>query len=82
MEKTRYSRTKRNLNNSYLSINLTLQKILEGKLQPKEVSTQTHTPTYTTDIKIAWSNNHWSLISLNMNGLNSTIKRHRLTEWM
>ncbi|XP_076422449.1 membrane-associated guanylate kinase, WW and PDZ domain-containing protein 2 isoform X12 [Peromyscus maniculatus bairdii] len=26
--------------------------------------------------------NHWSLISLNINGLNSPIKRHRLTEWI
>ena len=27
-------------------------------------------------------NNHWSLIYFNINGLNSLIKRHRLTEWM
>ena len=28
------------------------------------------------------SNNHYSLISLNVNGLNSPIKRHRLTDWI
>ena len=28
------------------------------------------------------SNNHYSLISLNINGLNSPIKRHRLTDWL
>ena len=28
------------------------------------------------------SNNHYSLISLNINGLNSPIKRHRLTDWI
>ena len=27
-------------------------------------------------------NNHWSLISLNINGLNSPIKRHRLRDWI
>ena len=28
------------------------------------------------------SNNHYSLISLNINGLNSPIKRHRLMDWI
>ena len=28
------------------------------------------------------SNNHYSLISLNSNGLNSPIKRHRITDWI
>jgi exonuclease III len=32
--------------------------------------------------KIKGSNNHYSLISLNINGLNSQIKRHRLTDWI
>ena len=32
--------------------------------------------------KITGSNNHFSLISLNINGLNSPIKRHRLTDWI
>ena len=37
-------------------------------------------PTLTT--KIIGSNNYFSLISLNINGLNSPIKRHRLTDWI
>ena len=37
-------------------------------------------PTLTT--KVAEKNNHFSLISLNINGLNSPIKRHRLTDWI
>jgi hypothetical protein len=32
--------------------------------------------------KIIGSNNYFSLISLNINGLNSPIKRHRLTNWL
>ena len=27
-------------------------------------------------------NKHWSLLSLNINGLNSPIKRHRLRDWI
>jgi exonuclease III len=37
-------------------------------------------PTLTT--KITGSNNYFSLISLNINGLNSPIIRHRLTNWL
>jgi hypothetical protein len=37
-------------------------------------------PTLTT--KITRSNNYFSLISLNINGLNSPIKRHRLIDWL
>jgi exonuclease III len=37
-------------------------------------------PTLTT--KTIGSNNYFSLISLNINGLNSPIKRHRLTDWL
>ena len=33
-------------------------------------------------IKITGSNNHWSLISLHFNGINSLLKRHRLKEWL
>jgi exonuclease III len=32
--------------------------------------------------KITGSNNYLSLISLNINGLTSPIKRHRLTDWL
>jgi exonuclease III len=31
---------------------------------------------------ITGSNNHYCLISLNINGLNPPIKRHRITDWM
>ena len=45
---------------------------------PKEDSHTNIIPPLTT--KITGSNNHFSLISLNINVLNSPIKRHRLTE--
>jgi exonuclease III len=32
--------------------------------------------------KIIGRNNYFSLISLNINGLNSPIKRHRITDWL
>jgi len=35
-----------------------------------------------TNINITGRNNHYSLISLNINGLDSKIKRHRLTNWI
>jgi exonuclease III len=37
-------------------------------------------PTLTT--KIIGNNNYFSLISLNINGLNSSIKRHGLIDWL
>ena len=46
----------------------------------KEDSHKNRMPTLTTKIK--GSNNYFSLISLNINGLNSPIKRHRLTDWL
>ena len=47
---------------------------------PKE-GINTHTITSPTmKTKITGASNHWSLISLNINGLNSPIKRHRLTD--
>jgi hypothetical protein len=47
---------------------------------PKEDS---HTNTISTlKTKITGSNNHFSLISLNINGFNSPIKRLRLTDWI
>jgi exonuclease III len=35
-----------------------------------------------TQPNIAATNRHLSLISLNINGLNSPIKRHKLTDWI
>ena len=37
-------------------------------------------PTLTT--KITGSNNYFSLISFNISGIDSPIKRHRLTDWL
>ena len=48
---------------------------------PKTQRRKTHTQCHPiTKQKIAGTNNQWSLISLNINSLNSTIKRHMLTE--
>ena len=41
-----------------------------------------HTLSTTTNITINRYNNHQSLISLNINGFNSPVERHKLTEWM
>ena len=52
--------------------NFTLEKTKTNKQKKKH----THTN------KITGFNNHWSLISLNINELNFPIKRHRLTDWI
>jgi hypothetical protein len=46
----------------------------------KEDSYDNRIPTLTT--KITGSKNYFSLMSLNINGLISPIKRHRLTNWL
>jgi hypothetical protein len=46
----------------------------------KEESHKNRMPTLTT--KMIGSNNYFSLISLNINELNSPIKRHKLTDWL
>jgi hypothetical protein len=46
----------------------------------KEDSHTNGIPTLNT--KITRSNNYFPLISLNINGLNSPIKRHRLIDWL
>jgi hypothetical protein len=46
----------------------------------KEDSKKNRMPTLTT--KVIGSNNYFPLVSLNINGLNSPIKRHRLTDWL
>ena len=48
----------------------------------KKRNTQTLLHTHTHTQIINGINNHWSLISLNINGLNSPIKRHRLRDWI
>jgi hypothetical protein len=47
---------------------------------PKEDSHTNIIPPLRT--KITGSNHHFPLISLNINGLNSPIKIHRLTDWI
>jgi len=47
---------------------------------PKEASHTNITPPLTT--KIRGNNNHWFLISLNINEINFPIKRDRLTDWI
>ena len=84
----------------YPTTNPALHKVLEGKLQQKEVNythqntcnnwfqsskLQRRGKTYkvtspTTKTEITGINNHWSLISLNISGLNSPMKRLRLTD--
>jgi hypothetical protein len=49
-------------------------------VNPKEDSHANRIPPLTT--KITGTNNHFFLISLNINGLSSSIKRHRLTDWV
>jgi exonuclease III len=46
----------------------------------QEDSHKNRIPTLTT--KITGSNDYFSLISLNINGLNFPIKRHRLIDWL
>jgi hypothetical protein len=46
----------------------------------KEDSCKNRIPTLI--IKITGSNNYFSLIPLNLNGLNFPTKRHRLTDWI
>jgi hypothetical protein len=92
MEKPRYSITKPNLHNIFPQIQPYEGK-KDGKLQhkernynppppnnisknPKEDSRTNITSHLTT--KITGSNNHYSLLSLNIDGLNFPIKRHRL----
>jgi hypothetical protein len=80
----------------YLSTNPALQRITVGKHQHKEGNytlekesnllltnpkEDNHTNIKITS-KIAGSNKHYSVISLNINGLNCLIKRHRLKDWI
>jgi hypothetical protein len=56
------------------------KKVIIFQQTQKEIATQNIIPPLT--IKITGSNNNYSLISLNINGLNSLIERHRLTNWL
>jgi hypothetical protein len=91
MEKPRYSMTKPNLNNIFLLIQPYRGKLQHKKGNYTQENTRNYAshnkhkrresqhiipPSAT---KITGIRNHLSLISLIMNGLNTTIKRHRLT---
>jgi hypothetical protein len=81
----------------YLSTNPAIQRIIDGKLQHKEgnytlekgkkiIFFQQTQKSHTTIIplvtpNITGSNKRYSLTSLNINGLKSLIKRHRITDW-
>jgi transglutaminase/protease-like cytokinesis protein 3 len=96
MEKPKYSMTKPNSHifpriqhskdNKGKTPNTRKENIPEKKqennpsINLKEDSRKNIIPSLTT--KITGSNNYFSLISLNINGLNSQIKRHKLTEWL
>jgi hypothetical protein len=56
------------------------QEIILLSKTPKEDSHTNIIPLRTT--KIIGSNNYFSLMPININGLNSPIKRHRLTDWV
>ena len=63
--------------------NYTIEKARKNNLlstNPKEDSHTNIIPPLTT--KMTGSNNHFSLISININGLISPIKRHRLKDWI
>ena len=98
MEKPKYSRTKPNSNSIYLATqpyrgswkeNSNTRKVPAPKkgqdikhltTKPKgENHKHIKPPTKT---NISGTNSHLSLISLNINGLNSPIKRHKLTDWI
>jgi len=94
MEKPRYSMTKPYLLNIFLQSNPTKDNrwktLTQGeKLRHTEsknvISLQRNQkrniiPPLTT--KITGRDNRYSLISLNINGLNSPVKTHRLTDWI
>ena len=54
--------------------------ISQLQIPKKEKTHKITSPTMKT--KITGDSNHWSLIPLNINGLNSPIKRHGLTGWI
>ena len=78
---------------THLSTNPALQRIIKGKHQYKEgkytlqksrnLKEDSHKNRNTTlTTKIIGNSNYFSLISLNINGLNSPIKRYRLIDWL
>ena len=79
----------------YLFTNPALPMIIDGKLQHKEGNCTLENPRKKSSCskpkrstipplitKTTGSDTHFSLISLNINGLYSLVKRHRLTDWL
>ena len=80
----------------YLATKPALQRITDGKYKSRRETTpqkkqQSNLSTNRIEnshrnikiiSKITGSSNHYSLLSLNINGLNSLRKRYRITDWM
>ena len=56
--------------------------IIQTSRDPSPAQLKEGKHTNSTTKKVTRVNNPWSLISLNVNGLNSPIKRHRLRDWI
>ena len=98
MVKVKYSRTNPNLNSIYLPTqpyrgswkeNSNTRKIRTPKKKENinHLTTKSKTESHKhikppTKMNISGAKSHLSLISLNINGLNSPIKRHKLTDWI
>jgi hypothetical protein len=94
MEKERQSMIKPNISSSYLQTQKQIQKAMEGKIQAQEsyltqetfkekyqASNQKREKSTHYHNKTMEIHKHCSLITPNINDLNSPIKRHRLTDW-
>jgi hypothetical protein len=97
MEKLIYSMTKTNLHTTFLQIQLYKGQYMENSntrrktthrksknvifFQQLEEDKHTNINLAITT-NITGRNNHYSLMSLNINGLNSPIKRHRRIDWV
>jgi hypothetical protein len=98
MEKTKYSRTKPNSNNIYLPTqpyrgswkeksNIRKIPAPQKGQNIKHFTTKSRTESHRhikppTKTKMSGTSSHLSLIYLNINGHNSHIKRHKLTQWI
>jgi hypothetical protein len=98
MEKIKYFRTKPNSNSIYLqnrpyrgswNENSNTRKVPASKKRQdiKHLTTKSKAESHKhikqpSKTNISGTNSHLSLISLNINGLNSSIKRHKLTDWI
>jgi hypothetical protein len=70
------------MENSNTRRETTPQKNQESNLISTNPKGDSHRNNSTFNNKITGSTNHFSFISLTINGLNSPIKRHRITDWI